>query len=65
MKLREGTHRTIRNNIWVRGANSPGFHVGYEDNHDRYVHNITVMAGEAMKAEHDVNFRMARGASEI
>ncbi|HXF60172.1 MAG TPA: right-handed parallel beta-helix repeat-containing protein, partial [Caldilineaceae bacterium] len=44
MKLREGAYRTIYNNIWINGANSPCFHVGNEDNHDRYVRNITVMS---------------------
>jgi hypothetical protein len=45
VKLREGAYRTVHNNIWVDSAVSPCFHVGNEDNHDRYVHNITVMAG--------------------
>jgi hypothetical protein len=44
VKLREGAYRTVENNIWVDSAVSPCFHVGNEDNHDRYVHNITVMA---------------------
>jgi hypothetical protein len=46
VKLREGAYRTVENNIWVDSAVAPCFHVGNEDNHDRYVHNITVMAGD-------------------
>ena len=49
MKLREGAYRTIENNIWVNPANSPCFHVGNDDNHDRYVRNITVMSVGAMQ----------------
>jgi hypothetical protein len=65
MKLREGAYRTIYNNIWVNGANSPCFHVGNEDNHDRYVRNITVMSVAGMRAEHDLNFQMGKGYGEI
>ncbi len=65
IKLREGSHRTIYNNIWVDCANPPGFHVGNEDNHDRYFMNITVMSGKHMKPEDDVNFSMDTHHGEI
>jgi len=65
MKLREGAYRTIYNNIWVHGANSPCFHVGNENNHDRYFHNITVMSVAAMEPEQDLNFEMGQGYGEI
>ena len=65
MKLREGAYRTIYNNIWVNGANSPCFHVGNEDNHDRYFRNITVMSAAGMRPEHDLNFQMGKGYGEI
>jgi hypothetical protein len=65
MKLREGAHRTIYNNIWVNGANSPCFHVGNEDNHDRYFRNITVMSVANMKPENDLNFSMGAAYGEI
>jgi hypothetical protein len=44
IKLREGAYRTVYNNIWVDSNVAPCFHVGNEDNHDRYFQNITVMA---------------------
>jgi hypothetical protein len=44
IKLREGAYRTVHNNIWVESVVAPCFHVGNEDNHDRYFNNITVMA---------------------
>jgi len=44
IKLREGAYRTIYNNIWVDSNVAPCFHVGNENNHDRYFRNITVMA---------------------
>ncbi len=44
IKLREGAYRTVFNNIWVGSNVAPCFHVGNEDNHDRYFRNITVMA---------------------
>jgi len=44
IKLREGAYRTVYNNIWVDSNVAPCFHVGNEDNHDRYFRNITVMA---------------------
>jgi hypothetical protein len=65
MKLREGAYRTIRNNIWVNCANSPCFHVGNEDNHDRYFNNITVMSPSYQKAEHDRLFNMVATGNEI
>ena len=58
MKLREGAYRTIYNNIWVNGSNSPCFHVGNENNHDRYFHNITVMSIANRKPENALSFRM-------
>ncbi len=65
VKLREGAYRTIYNNIWVNGANSPCFHVGSEDNHDRYFRNITVMTVAGMRPEQDLNFDMGKGYGEI
>ncbi len=65
MKLREGCHRTVFNNIWVNGANSPCFHVGNEDNHDRYFCNITVMSQKHALAMNDLNFRMTKNRGEI
>jgi len=65
MKLREGAHRTIFNNIWVNGANSPCFHVGNENNHDRYFRNITVMSIAKTKPEDDLNFEMGASYGEI
>ncbi len=44
IKLREGAYRTVFNNFWVGSNVAPCFHVGNEDNHDRYFRNITVMA---------------------
>jgi hypothetical protein len=63
--LREGAQRTIYNNIWVNGANSPCFHVGNDHNHDRYFCNITVMKVAAMRPEDDLNFEMGKGYGEI
>lgn len=65
IKLREGAYRTIYNNIWVNGANSPCFHVGNEDNHDRYFRNITVMTVANMNPEEDLNFGMGKGYGEV
>jgi hypothetical protein len=50
VKLREGAYRTVENNIWVDSVVAPCFHVGNEWNHDRYVHNITVMAADDVYA---------------
>jgi hypothetical protein len=65
MKLREGADRTIYNNIWVNGANSPCFHVGNENNRDRYFRNITVMSIKDMQPEDDLNFKMGAAFGEI
>ena len=65
VKLREGAYRTIYNNIWVNGANSPCFHVGNDFNHDRYFRNITVMNIHSMKPEDDLNFSMGAAYGEI
>lgn len=42
IKLREGDNRTVENNIFIRPANPPAFHQGYEGNLDRFVRNIIV-----------------------
>jgi hypothetical protein len=65
MKLREGSYRTIYNNIWYHCANSPCFHVGNEDNHDQYYCNITVMSPAHQKAAHDRLFKMRSSGNEI
>jgi hypothetical protein len=65
IKLREGAYRTIYNNIWVNGANSPCFHVGNENNRDRYFRNITMMSVMDMKPEYDLNFEMGAAYGEI
>lgn len=43
MKLREGAHRKVYNNIWFMARTAPCFHVGNNFNHDRYFNNIIVM----------------------
>lgn len=43
MKMREGSYRSVHNNIWVDCQKPPHFGVGNKDNHDRYFNNITVM----------------------
>lgn len=65
MKLREGSYRTIHNNIWVHCASSPCFHVGNEENHDRYFNNITVMSPTYQKENHDRLFNMVATGDEI
>jgi hypothetical protein len=65
VKLREGAYRTIENNIFVHPANSPCFHVGNDDNHDRYVRNICVMRVGSMRAADDLNFEMGHGFGEL
>lgn len=62
VKLREGDHRTVENNVFLHPANPPGIHVGYEGNHDRFERNIVVM-GAGGSAERDVDFRPEAGAS--
>lgn len=46
VKLREGDYRFIENNIFVDPANPPGFHQGYEYNHDRFLRNIIVTSSK-------------------
>lgn len=65
MKLREGAHRLIENNVWFGGANSPCFHVGNAENHDRYLRNITVMDTNNAKPEHDLDFDMGKHNGEM
>jgi hypothetical protein len=65
MKLREGAYRLIENNIWVNGANSPCFHVGNVNNHDRYVRNITVMDSKTGNPEQDLDFEMGAHYGEM
>ncbi|KTD85188.1 right-handed parallel beta-helix repeat-containing protein [Paenibacillus etheri] len=62
IKLREGDHRTVENNIFVNGANPPGIHIGYEGNSDRFIRNIVVANSEWDNPEVDIDFQ--KGASK-
>jgi hypothetical protein len=64
IKLREGDYRLVENNIFIHPANPPGFQVGYEYNHDRFVRNIIVTSTKYDRPALDVNFQgdKARGA---
>ena len=43
VKAREGDYRLVENNIIINPVDPPGFNVGYENNHDRFVRNIVVI----------------------
>jgi len=43
IKLREGDFRTVVNNIFINGARPPSFHIGYEQNSDRFERNIVAV----------------------
>jgi Right handed beta helix region len=64
IKLREGDYRLVENNIFYQPANPPGFHVGYENNHDRFVRNIIVTNSKFEQPNIDINFSLghANGA---
>ena len=57
IKLREGDYRKIENNIFINGANPPGFHVGYENNCDQFIRNIVVMNSAFDNPEEDIDFK--------
>jgi len=65
VKLREGDHRLVENNIFFRGANPPGIHRGYEGNCDRFVRNIVVSDTSADRPEVDANFRKERSKGAV
>jgi hypothetical protein len=65
IKLREGDYRIIENNIFVHPANPPGFHVGYENNHDRFIRNIIVTSTEFDRPELDANFTKDKARGDI
>jgi hypothetical protein len=65
IKLREGDYRLIENNIFINGANPPGFHIGYEYNHDRFVRNIIVMSSKHDNPEVDIDFQKGDGGGKI
>lgn len=56
IKLREGDYRLVENNMFINPANPPGIHVGYENNHDRFVRNIIVTKELSDHPEVDVDF---------
>jgi hypothetical protein len=62
VKLREGDYRLVENNIFVHPANPPGFHVGYEYNHDRFIRNIIVTSTKFDRPALDINF--TKGAAK-
>ena len=65
VKLREGDYRTVENNIFINPANPPGFHVGYENNHDCFVRNIIVMNTKFDNPELDINFTKGKADGAI
>ncbi len=65
IKLREGDYRVVENNIFVNPANVPGFHVGYENNNDRFVRNVIVVNSKSGNPEADVNFNPGEGGGDI
>jgi hypothetical protein len=65
IKLREGDYRLIENNIFINAANPPGFHIGYEYNHDRFVRNIVVMNSKFDTPEVDINFEKGKSAGKL
>ena len=60
VKLREGDYRLVENNIFIHPANPPGFHVGYEYNHDRFIRNIIVTSTKFDRPALDINFKRVR-----
>ena len=65
VKLREGDYRLVENNIFYKGVNPPGFHMGYEGNCDRFVHNIIVMDTGVDVPEVDANFQKGKSRGSI
>jgi hypothetical protein len=65
IKLREGDYRLVENNIFINPANPPGIHVGYEQNHDRFVRNIVVTHTHFDHPEADVNFKPGKGEGAV
>jgi hypothetical protein len=65
IKLREGDYRLVENNIFVNPANPPGIHVGYENNHDRYLRNIVVVNTAFDNTENDANFTAGESGGDL
>ena len=65
IKLREGDYRRIENNIFINCANPPGFHMGYEYNHDRFERNIVVMNSRFDNPEVDINFEKGKAEGRL
>jgi len=65
VKLREGDYRLVENNIFIHPANPPGFHVGYEYNHDRFVRNIVVTSTKFDRPALDINFQKGKAMADI
>jgi hypothetical protein len=65
IKLREGDYRLVENNTFVHPANPPGFHLGYEYNHDRFVRNIIVTSTKFDRPALDINFQKAQAKGDV
>jgi len=65
IKLREGDYRIIENNIFVNCVNPPGFHIGYEYNHDRFERNIIYMNSKYDNPEVDLDFQKGKSGGNI
>lgn len=65
IKLREGDFRTVENNIFLYCANPPGFHIGYENNSDRFVRNLVYVDTRHGVPEDDVDFKNCAGNGAV
>lgn len=64
IKLREGDYRLVENNVFVHPTNPPGFHVGYEYNHDRFVRNIILTSTKFDRPAADINFQKGKAMAD-
>ncbi len=65
VKLREGDFRVIENNIFINAANPPGFHIGYENNCDKFMRNIVVMNSRFDNPEVDIDFKKFKSSGAL
>ena len=65
VKLREGDHRYVYNNIFVNPASPPGFHVGYVNNKDRFVRNIVVTNTRFDHPEDDYDWKSPKAEGAL
>jgi len=65
VKCREGDYRLVENNIFINPLIQPHFSISYENAHDRYLRNITVLSSRYDRPDLGVRYVRERMGDDV